>query len=129
MRSLLLAMLQREKREESSIQALRRSSRASHPPEQFQPGVDYIMLIECGKPSCFQEAMQMDDKLKWEQAMQSEYDFVWKLEGQRSHLHMVLGQFWSTSKGMGTLKKAPPCSPSFFLLKLLLPCFVCTYLE
>ncbi|MCO5549289.1 hypothetical protein L7F22_002757 [Adiantum nelumboides] len=34
------------------------------------------MLTDCGEPSCYREAIQMDDKVKWEQAMQSEYDSI-----------------------------------------------------
>ena len=49
---------------------LRRSSRVSHPPKRFVPGLDYAMLIDCGEPSCYKEAMSRDDKLKWEQAME-----------------------------------------------------------
>ena len=36
------------------------------------------MLTDCGEPTCFQEAMNMDDSVKWEQAMQSEYDSIMK---------------------------------------------------
>ena len=43
-------------RAKSSGQVLRRSSRVSHPPDRFQSGIDYIMLIDCGEPTCFQEA-------------------------------------------------------------------------
>ena len=37
---------------------LRRSTRPSHPPDRFQPGLDYLMVIDCGEPSCYKEAMQ-----------------------------------------------------------------------
>ena len=45
---------------------LRRSTRVSHPPKRFVPGLDYVMLTYCGDPSCYKEAMSRDDKLKWE---------------------------------------------------------------
>ena len=32
------------------------------------------MLTDCEEPSCYDEAMLRDDKLKWEKAMQSEMD-------------------------------------------------------
>ena len=51
---------------------LRRSTRVSHPLERFVPGLD------CGEPSCYKEAMSKDDKLKWEQAMESEMDSIEK---------------------------------------------------
>ena len=36
------------------------------------------MLTDCEEPSCYQEAMLRDDKLKWERAMQSELDSLHK---------------------------------------------------
>ena len=53
---------------------LRGSTCVSHPLERFVPGLDYIMLMDCGEPSCYKDAMSRDDKLKWEQAMESEMD-------------------------------------------------------
>ena len=43
-----------------------RSTHVSHPPERFVLGLDYVMLTDCGDPSCYKEAMSKDDKLKWE---------------------------------------------------------------
>ena len=40
------------------------------------------MLTDCEEPSCYEEAMLKDDKLKWERAMQSEMDSLhstWEL--------------------------------------------------
>ncbi|MCO5583739.1 hypothetical protein L7F22_037653 [Adiantum nelumboides] len=65
-----------DERAESSSQALRRSTRLSHAPERFQPGLDYVLVTDCGEPSCYKEAIQMDDSVKWEQAMQSEYNSI-----------------------------------------------------
>ena len=50
----------------------------SHPPDRYVPSLDYIMVTDCEEPSCYQEAMLRDDKLKWEQAMQSEMDLLHK---------------------------------------------------
>ena len=61
---------------ESSNQALRRSTRESRAPERFQPGLDYILVTDCGEPTCYEEAIQLDDSAKWELAMQSEYHSI-----------------------------------------------------
>ena len=55
---------------------MRRSSRISVPPERFVSGLDYVMFTDCGKPSCYREAMQANDKRKWEYSMKSEYDSI-----------------------------------------------------
>ncbi|MCO5591892.1 hypothetical protein L7F22_045885 [Adiantum nelumboides] len=39
-------------------------------------GLDYVLVTDCGEPSCYKEAIQMDDSVKWEQAMQSEYNSI-----------------------------------------------------
>ena len=71
-------------REEAEIQAqqepvvFRRSTCVSHPPKRFVPSLDFVMLTDCGDPSCYKEAMSKDDKLKWEQAMESEMDSIKK---------------------------------------------------
>ena len=36
------------------------------------------MLMDCKEPSCYQEAMLHDDKIKWERAMQSKMDLLHK---------------------------------------------------
>ncbi|MCO5609852.1 hypothetical protein L7F22_064084 [Adiantum nelumboides] len=48
------------------------------------PGLDYVLVTDYGEPSCYKEAIQMEDSVKWEQAMQSEYNSIianetWKL--------------------------------------------------
>ena len=48
----------------------------SHPLDCFVPSFNYVLLSDSSKPSCYVEAMQMDDCVKWEQAMQSEYDSI-----------------------------------------------------
>lgn len=61
---------------------LRSSTRVSHPPERFVLGLDYVMLTDCGEPSCYKQAMSRDDKLKWERAMQSKMDSIEKNQTQ-----------------------------------------------
>ena len=48
----------------------------SNPPDCYVPSLSYVLLTDSGEPSCYTEAMQMDDCVKWEQAMQSEYDSI-----------------------------------------------------
>ena len=57
---------------------LRRSTHVSHPPEKFVSGLDYVMLMDCGEPSFYKDAMSRDDKLKCERAMGSEMDSIEK---------------------------------------------------
>ena len=75
-------------REEQQVQeaqpVLRRSTRVSKAPDRYVPSLDYVMLTDCEEPSCYDEAMLRDGKLKWERAMQSEMDLLhhnstWKL--------------------------------------------------
>ena len=51
---------------------VRRSTRPTRPPDMFVPGIDFVLLTDCGEPSCFKHTMRRDDHLKWERAMQSE---------------------------------------------------------
>jgi hypothetical protein len=53
----------------------------------------YLLLIDSGEPECYEEAMQVDTKKKWEQGMKEEmdslvnshtWDLVQLLVGQRS---------------------------------------------
>ena len=54
---------------------LRRSTRIRRPPARFD---DFVMLTDCGEPSCYKEALQREDKAKWELAMKSEMDSLKK---------------------------------------------------
>ena len=45
---------------------LRRSTRAYRPLDRYVPSLDYFMLTDCEEPSCYEEAMLKDEKLKWE---------------------------------------------------------------
>ena len=42
-----------------------------HPPDKFVPGVDFVLVIDGGEPSCYKEAMLARDHAKWELAMKS----------------------------------------------------------
>lgn len=58
--------------EQASTNQPRRSQRVSHSIECFVPGVELLLLIENGEPSCYKEAMLAKDKIEWELAMKSE---------------------------------------------------------
>ena len=55
-----------EPQEEEVVQppVLRRSTRDSRAPDRYVPSLDYVMLTDCKEPSCYQEAMLRDEKLK-----------------------------------------------------------------
>ncbi|KAH7431803.1 hypothetical protein KP509_08G067200 [Ceratopteris richardii] len=36
---------------------VRRSTRETRPPDRYVPSMDYVMLIDCGEPSCYKEAV------------------------------------------------------------------------
>ena len=57
---------------------LRQSTRISRLPDRFVPGIDYVMLTDCGELSCYKEAMLRDDKRKCKLAMQSKMDSLGK---------------------------------------------------
>ena len=48
---------------------LRKSARMSRTPKKFVLGIDYVMFINYGEPSCYKEAMMCEDQHKWENAM------------------------------------------------------------
>ena len=56
-------------------QPVRRSTSVSRPPAKF---TDYLMLTDVGEPSCYKETMLASDHAKWECAMQSELDNIYK---------------------------------------------------
>jgi hypothetical protein len=53
---------------------VRRSTRLSMPPERYSPSLYYLLLTDSGEPKCYEEAMQVDTKKKWEQGMKEEKD-------------------------------------------------------
>ena len=72
--------VEEEPQEEQVVQppVLRRSTREFRAPYRYVPSLDYVMLTNCKEPSCYQEAMLRDEKLKWERAMQSKMDLLHK---------------------------------------------------
>ena len=55
-------------REAESV-VVRRSERVLHPLDRYVPSLDYVMLTNCGEPSCYKEACWMVDSDKWQLAM------------------------------------------------------------
>ena len=53
---------------------VRISTGLSIPPEQYSPSLYYLLLTDFGEPECYEEAMQVDTKNKWEQGMKEEMD-------------------------------------------------------
>ena len=47
---------------------VRKSTRLSRPPEQISPSLYYLLMTDYGEPECFEEAMQVETRKKWEQA-------------------------------------------------------------
>ena len=58
--------------DEHAIEAqpiVRQSGRVSRAPNWYVHSLDYVMLMDCKEPSCYKEAMLMQDKIKWEKAL------------------------------------------------------------
>jgi hypothetical protein len=53
---------------------VRRFTRLSRPPERYSPSLYYLLLNYSGEPECYEEAMKVDTKKKWEQGMKEEMD-------------------------------------------------------
>ena len=53
-------------------QVLRRSSRSIKAPDRYSPSLHYLLLTDEGEPESFDEALQVEDLIKWEQAMDDE---------------------------------------------------------
>ena len=58
--------------------------------------MNYVMLTDCNEPSCYKEAVQMEDSKNWQLAMQSEMTALHK------------NQTWKLVK-LPQGKKALPC--------------------
>ena len=88
-------------REEQQVQeaqpVLRRSTRLSRAPDIYVPSLDYVMLTDCKEPSCYDEAMLRDDKLKWEKAMQSEMDSFHKNSTWEWSVYLLVRGFYHAS--------------------------------
>ena len=50
-------------------QELRRSSRSIRAPDRYSPLLHYLLMTDEGEPESFDEALEVDDSIKWEQAM------------------------------------------------------------
>ena len=57
---------------------VRRSTRQIRPPERFSPSLYSILHIDASEPESYDEAMQVDTKIKWEFAMKDEMDSLLK---------------------------------------------------
>ena len=53
-------------------QVLRRSSRTIRAPDRYSPSLHYILLTDEGEPKSFNEALEVEDSIKWEQVMDDE---------------------------------------------------------
>ena len=53
---------------------VRRSSRTIRPPQRYSPSLYYILLTDRGEPESYDEAVQNEESIKWEQAMKEEMD-------------------------------------------------------
>ena len=53
-------------------QVLRRSYRSIRALDRYSPSLHYLLLTGEGEPESFDEALQVEDSIKWEQAMDNE---------------------------------------------------------
>ena len=53
-------------------QVLRRSSRSIKAPDRYSPSLHYLLLTDEGEPESFDEALQVEDSIKWEKAIDDE---------------------------------------------------------
>ncbi|KAL5752990.1 hypothetical protein ACOSQ2_023497 [Xanthoceras sorbifolium] len=60
--------------EEPSAPELKRSSRVPKPIQRYSPSLHYLLLTDSGEPECYDEAMQVEDSVKWESAIRDEMD-------------------------------------------------------
>ena len=45
---------------------VRRSTRLSRPPERFSPSLYFLLMTESGELECYEEAMKVETRKKWE---------------------------------------------------------------
>ena len=67
--------------ENSTVQPevqLRRSGRLRKPVERFSSSIYYLLLTDADELDCFDEAMQVEDSVKWELAMKDEMNSLHK---------------------------------------------------
>jgi hypothetical protein len=65
---------QEQQAPQTPTSVVRRSTRLSRPPERYAPSLYYLLLTNSGVSECYEEAMQVDTKNKWEQGMKDEMD-------------------------------------------------------
>ncbi|KAE8718794.1 cytochrome P450 71A9-like [Hibiscus syriacus] len=70
--------------EEPCIPELRRSSRIPKPTQRYSLSLHYLLLTDNGELECYDEAMQVEDSVKWKSSMKDEMDSLmsnqtWKL--------------------------------------------------
>ena len=53
---------------------VRRYAKLSRPHERFSPSLYYLSITDSHEPECFEEAMQVETRNKWEQGMDEEMD-------------------------------------------------------
>ena len=53
-------------------QVLRRSSRTIRAPDRYSPSLQYLLLTDEGESESFDEALQVEDSIKWEQVIDDE---------------------------------------------------------
>ena len=53
---------------------LRRSSRVPKPNPKYLSSLHYLLLTDSGEPENYDEALQVNESVKWEHAMQEEID-------------------------------------------------------
>ena len=55
-------------------ETIRKYTRLSRPPKQFSPSLYYLLMNDFGELKCYEEAMQVETRKKWEQGMNEEMD-------------------------------------------------------
>ncbi|KAE8706762.1 Retrovirus-related Pol polyprotein from transposon TNT 1-94 [Hibiscus syriacus] len=60
--------------EEPGTPELRLSSRIPKSTQRYSPSLHYLLLTDNGEPECYDEAMQVEDSVKWESSMKDEMD-------------------------------------------------------
>ena len=53
---------------------VRKSTRLSRPLERFSPSLYYLLMTDSGELECYEEAMQVETRNKWEQGMDKDMD-------------------------------------------------------
>ena len=58
--------------EEPQTPSLRKSTRVSKPVIRYSPSLNYLLLTDSSEPECFEKALQVETREKWELAMDDE---------------------------------------------------------